>query len=154
VTAWAVVAIVLIGNHLTGPKQVSDTMYATVAPILAAEAAKAYESGGPRRLHAFRKSRNDDRARKLFLLDRFYEDVLGRAVTDDGIRVAHAAKDGQLVLLRRNMAINLSLPRGVPIYCCSLSNPLRKLGDSLVLLITLLCFALAYHIASPIHSIQ
>ncbi len=104
VTSWAIVAIMLLGNHLTGLKQVSDPMYATVAPILAAEAVKVYESGGPEAFSRFSQSRNDDRARKLFLLDRFYEDVLGRAVTDDEIRVAHAAKDGQLVLLRRNMA--------------------------------------------------
>jgi hypothetical protein len=80
---------------------------------------------------------------------------LGRAVTDDGIRVAHAAKDGQLVLLRRNMAYKFVSSSGRPyLLLLSFEPPLRKLGDSLVLLITLLCFALAYHIASPIHSIQ
>jgi two-component system sensor histidine kinase CpxA len=166
VTVWAIVTIVLLGNHLTGLKEVSDPMYATVAPILASEAAKAYESGGPEAFSRFSQSRNDDRARKLFLLDRFYEDALGRAVTDDEIRVAHAAKDGQLVLLRRNMAYKFVSSSGRPyVLLLSFEPPLRKLGDvllgeglpyaiSLILLITLLCFALAYHIASLIHSIQ
>jgi len=167
VTAWAIVAIVLLGNHLTGLKQVSDPMYATVAPILASEAAKAYESGGPEAFSRFSQSRNNDRARKLFLLDGFYKDVLGREVTDDELRFAHAAKVGQLVLLRRNMAAyKFVSSSGRPyVLLLSFEPPLRKLGDvligeglpyaiALVLLITLLCFALAYHIASPIHSIQ
>lgn len=167
VTAWAIVAIVLLGNYLTGLKQVSDPMYATVAPILASEAAKAYESGGPEAFSRFSQSRNDDRARKLFLLDGFYKDVLGRAVTDGELSFAHAAKVGQLVLLRRNMAAyKFVSSSGRPyVLLLSFEPPLRKLGDALlgeglpyaialVLLITLLCFALAYHIASPIHSIQ
>jgi len=38
-TAWGVIAIVLLGGRLTGMRQVSaPNMYATVAPILAEEA--------------------------------------------------------------------------------------------------------------------
>jgi two-component system sensor histidine kinase CpxA len=166
-TAWAIVAILLLGNHLTGLKQVSDPMYATVAPILASESAKAYESGGPEAFARLSQSTDDGQARKLFLLDGFYKDVLDRTVTDDEIRVAHAAKDGQLVLLRRNMAAyKFVSSSGRPyVLLLSFEHPLHKLrgallGEglpyaiSLVLLITLLCFALAYHIAAPIHSIQ
>jgi hypothetical protein len=47
-TAWGMIAIVLLGTRLTGMRLVSaPNMYATVAPILAEEAVKAYESGGP-----------------------------------------------------------------------------------------------------------
>src|SRR5258708_19860763 len=47
-TAWGILAIVFLGSRLTGMRQVTaPNMYATVAPILAAEAVKAYASGVP-----------------------------------------------------------------------------------------------------------
>ena len=167
-TAWGIVAIVVLGNRLTGMRQVSaPNMYATVAPILAAEAVKAYESGGPEAFARFSQSNDEDRGRQLFLLDGFYKDVLSRPLRDDGIRVAHAAKDGQLIVLRGHIAAyKFVSSSGHPyILILYLRAGVREIGHalfgeglpytiSLILLVTLLCFALAYHIASPIHSIQ
>jgi two-component system sensor histidine kinase CpxA len=71
-TTWGMIAIVVLGSRLTGIRQVSaPNMYATVAPILAAEAAKAYESGGPEAFARFSQSDDKGRARQLFLLDGF-----------------------------------------------------------------------------------
>lgn len=168
VTAWGILAIVFLGSHFTGMRQVSaPNMYATVAPILAAEAVKAYESGGPEAFARFSQSNDDDTAKQLFLLDGFYKDVLSRRLTNDGLRVAHAAKDGQLVVLRaRIAAYKFISPSGHPyILVLYLKPGMREIRDaflgeglpytiSLILLVTVLCFALAHHIASPIHSIQ
>jgi two-component system sensor histidine kinase CpxA len=167
-TAWGIFAIVFLGSRLTGIKQVSaPNMYATIAPILAAEAAKAYESGGPEAFARFSQSNDEGRARQLYLLDGFYKDVLSRPLTDDGLRVAHAAKYGQLVTLRAHIAAyKFVSSSGHPyILMLYLKSGLREIGEallgeglpytiSLIFLVTLLCFALAYHIASPINSIQ
>jgi two-component system, OmpR family, sensor histidine kinase CpxA len=167
-TAWGILAIVFLANRLTGMRQVSaPNMYATVAPILAAEAVKAYESGGPEAFARFSQSSTDNPERQLFLLDGFYKDVLARPLTNDSLRVAHTAKNGQLVVFRAHTAAYKFIsPSGRPyILMLNLKPGLRQLGDtllgaglpytaSLILLVTLLCFALAYHIAAPIHSIQ
>jgi two-component system, OmpR family, sensor histidine kinase CpxA len=167
-TAWGMIAIVLLGSRLTGMRQVSaPNMYATVAPILAAEAVKAYESGGPEAFARFSQSNGHDNERQLFLLDGFYKDVLSRPILDDGLRVAHAAKNGQLLVLRGHIAAyKFVSSTGHPyILMLNLKSDLRQIVDavlgeglpfsiSLILLVTLLCLGLAYHIASPIHSIQ
>ncbi len=167
-TAWAVIAIVLLGSRLTGMRQVSvPNMYSTVAPLVAAEAAKAYESGGPEAFARFSQRRDHDHERQLYLLDGAYKDVLSRPVSDEGLRVAQSATNGQLVVFRgRIAAYKFVSSSGQPyILMLFLKSDLRQIGDvllgeglpfsiSLLLLVTVLCFGLAYHIASPIHSIQ
>jgi signal transduction histidine kinase len=167
-TVWGIVAIVLLGNRLTGMRQVSPpNMYATVAPILASEAVDAYESGGPLAFARFSHSNVDDGERRLYLLDGFNRDVLSRSLSTDGLRVARAAKTGQVVVLRGHIAAYKYIsPSGRPyillLYIKSGLGEIRAalLGANLpftvsvVLLVTLLCLWLAYHIASPIHSIQ
>jgi len=168
-TAWGMIAVVLLGSRLTSMRQVysAPSMYATVAPIMAAEAVKAYESGGAEAFARFSQSNKRDRERQLFLLDGFYKDVLSRPLTEDGLRAAHAGKDGQLVVLRGRIAVyKFVSSSGHPyILMLYMKSNLRQIGEilwgeglpfsiSLILLVTLLCFALAYHIASPIHSIQ
>jgi len=163
------IAIVLLGTRLTGMRQVSTpNMYATVAPILAEEAVKAYESGGPEAFARFTQGDDNKRERQLFLLDGFNsnKDVLSRPVSDDGLRVVRAAKDGRLVVFRAISRLQVCLSSGHPyILMLYLKSNLRQvtdvlLGDglpfsiSLILLVTLLCLGLAYHIASPIYSIQ
>ena len=164
-TAWGMIAVVLLGTHLTGMRQVSPpNMFATVAPVLAAEAVNSYESGGPEAFARFSQNVND-KHRQLFLLDGFYKDVLSRPLSDDGLRVAHSAKDGQLFVLRgRIAAYKFVSSSGHPyVLLLYLESGLRALIDTilgdlisfpLLLLVTFLCLGLAYHIASPIHSIQ
>ena len=166
-TAWGMIAIVLLGIRLTGMRQVSaPNMYATVAPILAAEAVKAYESGGAEAFARFSQGNDHERERQLFLLDGFNKDVLSRPLSADGLRVAQAAKDGQLVVFRGHIAAYKFVSSGHPyILMLYLKSDLRQIADallggglpftlSLILLVTVLCLGLAYHIASPIHSIQ
>src|SRR5260221_1609614 len=169
-TAWGMIAVVLLGTRLTGMRQVSaPNMYATVAPTLAEEAVKAYESGSREAFARFTQSDDSKRERQLFLVDGFNskKDVLSRAVSDDGLRVVRAAKDGQLVVFRAHIAAyKFVSSSGHPyILMLYLTSNLRQMTDvllgdglpfsiSLILLVTLLCLGLAYHIASPIHSIQ
>jgi two-component system, OmpR family, sensor histidine kinase CpxA len=168
-TAWGMIAIVLLGSRLTAMRQVSSApnMYATVAPIMAAEAVKAYESGGPEAFARFSQSNVRNHDRQLFLLDGFYKDVLSRPLSEDGLRAAHEARDGQLVVLRGHIAAyKFVSSSGHPyILMLSLKSDLRQIEEilwgeglpftiSLILLVTFLCLGLAYHIASPIHSIQ
>jgi len=170
-TAWGMLAIVFLGVYLRGMREVSaPNMYAIVAPILAAESVRTYEAGGPEAFARF--SQRDaanvaNREQQLFLLDGFYKDVLSRPLTSDGLRVARAAKNGQLLMLRNDIAAYRFIsPSGHPYVLMLYLKPgLRKLGTTLlgeglpytitlIVLVTLLCFALAYHIAAPIHSIQ
>src|SRR5580693_327009 len=168
-TAWAMIAIVLLGSRLTAMKKVSSApnMYATVAPIMAAEAAKAYESGGAEAFARFSRSNDHNNQRQLVLLDGSYKDVESRPVSEDGLRAAHAAEEGQLLVLRgRIAAYKFVSPSGHPyILMLFLKSNWRQIGEilwgggfvfsvSLVLLVTLLCLGLAYHIAAPIRSIQ
>jgi two-component system sensor histidine kinase CpxA len=167
-TAWGMIAIVLLGTRLTGMRQVSaPNMYATVAPILAEEAVKAYESGGPEAFARFSQNNGHENERQLFLLDGSYKEVLSRPLSNDGLRVAHAAKDGQLLIFRaRIAAYRFVSSSGRPyVLMLFLKSNLRQMTDvllgdglpfsiSLILLVTLLCLGLAYHIASPIYSIQ
>ncbi len=168
VTAWCLLGVVFLGSHLRGLRQVSaPDMYATVAPILAAEAAKTYESGGPEAFARFSHSDIAKHERQLFLLDGFYQDVLSRRMTSDGLRVAHAAKNGQLVILRNHIAAyRFVSASGHPyVLMLYLKSGLLELFDALfhegvvytasvISLVTMLCLALAYHIAAPIHGIQ
>ncbi|MCU1299767.1 MAG: hypothetical protein JWQ87_51 [Candidatus Sulfotelmatobacter sp.] len=164
-TGWGMLAIVFLGNHLMATRQVSTpNMFGMVAPILASEAVKTYESGGPEAFARFSQSSDE---RQLFLLDGFYKDVLSRPLSSEGLRVAHAARDGELVAFRDHIAAYKFLSSSGHPYILMLnlrSGPREVmkmvLGEgllntvSIILLVTLLCFALAYHIASPIHSIQ
>jgi two-component system, OmpR family, sensor histidine kinase CpxA len=169
VTAWSMLAIVFLVNDLKGMREITaPSMYATIAPILAAEAAKTYESGGPEAFARFSQSNVADHERQLFLLDGFYKDVLSGTLTADGLRVAHAVKNGQLLMLRDNVAAYKFVSSTGHPYILMLylrPSPRREIAEaligrnlpytvSLVLLVTVLCFALAYHIAVPIHSIQ
>src|SRR5882757_2877040 len=134
VTAWGILAIVLLGAHLRGMRQVSaPDMYATVAPILAAEAVRIYESDGPEAFARFSQSSAADHERQLFLLDGFYKDVLSRPITGDGLRVAHAAKSGQVVMLRNDVAAYRFIsPSGHPYVLMLYLKPgLRKLSEAL-----------------------
>jgi signal transduction histidine kinase len=120
-----------------------------------------------RRLLVLHRTNDNERERQLFLLDGSNKDVLSRPLSDDGLRVARAAKDGQLVVFRAHIAAyRFVSSSGHPyILMLYLKSNLRQITDvllgdglpfsiSLVLLVTLLCLGLAYHIASPIHSIQ
>jgi len=168
IAAWGIFAMVFLINDLKGIRQVSaPSMYATIAPILAAEAVRTYEVGGAAAFARFTQSSSLP-DRRIFLLDGFYKDVLGGSLTNDGLEVAHAARNGQLVMLGSNIAAyKFVSASGRPyVLLIYLTKSLRiqlvealwgknlPYAISLMLLVTVLCFILAYHIAAPIHSIQ
>jgi len=168
IAAWGMFATVFLINDLKGVRQVSaPSMYATIAPILAAEAVRTYEVGGAAAFARFSQSSSLP-DRRIFLLDGFYKDVLGGTVTNDGLEVAHAARNSQLYMLGSNIAaykyvsasgrpyiLLIYLTKSVrPELIEALWGKNLPYAIGLILLITVLCFVLAYHIAAPIHSIQ
>lgn len=167
-TALGMLIIIWIGSYFTSLKAVtSPNMYATVAPVLAAQAVHAYESGGPEEFARFTQGNIDDPEHRLYLLDGFYRDVLSRPITSDGLRVARATRVGQLIVLRGHIAAyKMISPSGRPyILLLYISAGLGHLKEfltdggfpfaiSMFLLASLFSLWLAYHIASPIYGIQ
>ncbi len=166
-TAWGMLAMVLMVNDLKGIRQVTaPSLYSTIAPVLAVEAAKVYEAGGTAAFARLAAS-DVEHDRQLFLLDGFYNDVLGAKLTNESLKIARATKYGQLVMLHNNIAAyRFVSSSGRPyILMLRLSSTRREINQvllgknvpyalCLMLMVTALCLALAYHIAAPIHSIQ
>lgn len=167
-TALGMLIIIWSGYNFTGLKAVSSpNLYATVAPILAAEAVHAYETGGVKEFARFTQSDANDPERRLYLLDGFYHDVLSRPVTRDGLQTARAAKIGQLIVFRRHIAAyKVISPSGQPyvllLYIRSDLDEVKyfltgrglPFAISVFALASLFSLWLAYHIAAPIYSIQ
>jgi len=172
VTALVIIGIIFVGRRVIDLRPIeSSSMYASVASMLAAEAARAYESGGPAGFTRFASSLAGDHKSQLFLLDEFNKDVLSRAISRETLRLASEAGKDQLVtkyipLYERVAAYKFVSSSGRP-YTLVLyehSAPLNLTGVllsagipfllGLLFVVTVLCFWLAYHIAAPIHNIQ
>lgn len=169
---WATVLgmflLVWVGYMFSGLKEVTaPNMYATVAPILAAEVVNSYESGGAKEFARFTRSNIDDHDRKLYLLDGNYKDVLGRPIEDEGLYTARTAKLNRLIVFRGHIAAyKVVSATGRPyislLYIRSDLGEFRSFlfGKGLpstigmFLFVSLFSLLLAYHIALPVHSIQ
>ena len=172
VTALVIIGIIFVGRRVMDLRPIdSSSMYASVASMLATEAARAYESGGPAGFTRFANSLAGGHESQLFLLDEFNKDVLSRAISRDILRLANEAGKDQLVtkyipLYERVAAYKFVSSSGRPytlvLYehpaALNLTGVLLSAGIpfllGLVFVVTVLCFWLAYHIATPIHSIQ
>jgi two-component system sensor histidine kinase CpxA len=172
VTALVIIAIIFVGRHVMDLRLIdSSPMYASVASMLAAEAARAYESGGPAGFARFANSLVGGHTSQVFLLDEFNKDILSRAVSRDYLRLASEARKGQLVtthipLYERGAAYKFVSTSGRPYTLVlyehsaapNLTGVLLSEGVpfllGLLFVITILCFWLAYHIAAPIRGIQ
>src|SRR5216683_1290911 len=98
VTALVIIGIIFVGRRVMDLRPIeSSSMYASVASMLAAEAARAYESGGPAGFTRFASSLAGDHKSQLFLLDEFNKDVLSRAISRETLRLASEAGKDQLV---------------------------------------------------------
>jgi two-component system sensor histidine kinase CpxA len=156
-----------IGVRLIRPSE----LIAIFAPKLAAEAALAYEAGGSPAFLQFTRSLVDSQEGQLYLLDAFGNDVLSRPISPEERMVARAAGTNGPVVVRyrlwqRIAAYKFASSSGRPYVLLFSMQP--KLSDSwetlvghtfvvsggVLMTVTLLCLWLAYHIASPIHSIQ
>src|SRR6266481_3192429 len=152
VTALVIIGIIFVGRRVMDLRPIeSSSMYASVASMLAAEAARAYESGGPAGFTRFASSLAGDHKSQLFLLDEFNKDQLVTKYIPLYERVAaykfvsSSGRPYTLVLYEHSAPLNLTgmlLSAGIPFL----------LG--LLFVVTVLCFWLAYHIAAPIHNIQ
>jgi len=172
VTALVIIAIILVGRRVMDLRPIDpSTMYASVAPMLAAEATRAYESGGPAGFARFANNLAGGHESQLFLLDESNKDVLSRAISRDTLRLAREAGKDQLVatqssLYERVAAYKFVAASGRPytlvLYehspVLNLTGVLLSEGVpfllGLLFVVTILCFWLAYHIAAPIHAIQ
>jgi len=172
VTALVIIAIMFVGRRVMDLKPTdSSSMYTSVASLVAADAAHAYESGGPGEFARFANSLAGGHKTQVFLLDEFNKDVLSRAISKDALRLASQTGKDQLVtkyipLFERIAAYKFVSRSGRPytlvVYEHSLglnlTGALLSAGIpflfGLLFVVTVLCFWLAYHIATPIHSIQ
>jgi signal transduction histidine kinase len=171
-TALVIIGIGLLARQITDPRTVKSTnVYASVAPVLAAEASRSYESEGQEGFVRFAAKLMNGRDSQLYLLDGVKNDVLGRPLPKDVLRVADAARDDHLIATDHSLHVRVAAykfvsdsghPYVVVIYEHSSLLDLPELlfekalpvVFSLLLVITALCFVLAYSIASPIWGIQ
>ena len=164
------------GTRMIGLRSLqSSEIAAAFAPRLAAEAAQAYESGGPKAFKEFVPSllgnQLGNQEGRIYLLDGFGKDVLSRSLNVDSRLVANAARSGGPVIVQSRLRTKIAAYRftsssGRP-YTVVLyrSVPLGSAGEGmfvngipfflcLLLVVTGLCLGLAYHIATPVHGIQ
>jgi len=172
VTALVIIGIIFVGRRVMDLRSIDpSTMYASAASMLAAEAARAYEAGGPAEFARFANSFAGGHKNQVFLLDEFNKDVLSRAISRDTLRLASEAGKDQLVtthipLYERVAAYKFVSTSGRPYTLVlyehsavpNLTGALLSAGIpfllGLLFVVTILCFWLAYHIAAPIHGIQ
>ena len=157
-----------VGSALTGVHVVPQgNMYATVAPLLAAEAVDTFESGGAPAFTQFSEHNFSQNQGTLFLLDGFYADVLSRSLPPNGVRVAKEARLGQLTVFGPHLAAYRYLSRSGRPYTLLLAmrdgpGQFREIWGLSALwfvaaigaVVTMLCWWLTYHIVSPVHHIQ
>jgi len=170
-TALVIIGIIFISRRVMDLRPIDpSTMYASVASLVATQAAQAYESGGPAGFTRFANNLAGGHKSQLFLLDEFNTDVLSRAISRDALRLAREGGKDQLVttqssLYERVAAYKFVSASGRPytlvLYQRSGPNLTGILVTAgipflfgLVVAVTILCFWLAYHIASPIDGIQ
>src|ERR1700686_417694 len=171
-TALVIIGIGVVGRQVTDFRTVKTTsVYASVAPVLAAEAAHVFETEGPEGFARFANKLVDGRDSQLYLLDGFKNDVLSRPLSKEVLRVANAARDDHFIATDHSLHVrtaaykfvsNIGHPYTVVIYEHSNLPDLSELifdkavpfVYSLLVVITALCFLLAYSIASPIWGIQ
>ena len=157
-----------VGSALTGVHVVPQgNMYATVAPLLAAEAVDTFETGGAPAFTQFSEHNFSQNQGTLFLLDGFYADVLSRSLPPNGVRVAKEARLGQLTVFGPHLAAYRYISRSGRPYTLLLAmqdgpGQFREIWGLSALwfvaaigaVVTMLCWWLTYHIVSPVHHIQ
>jgi two-component system sensor histidine kinase CpxA len=163
---------VFAGTRMIGLRfVVQPELIAVFAPKLAAEVAQAYEAGGTQGFGQFVHSLADNRERQFYLLDGFGNDVLSRPISPEARVVARAARTNGPIVVRyrlsqRILAYKFTSLSGRPYILLYYTQPQfgnsweTLVGDNFLVsagvlfTVTVLCLWLAYHIASPIHSIQ
>jgi two-component system, OmpR family, sensor histidine kinase CpxA len=157
----------IIQRNGTAPQIITlPDMWAGFSPVLAQAAIHAYEETGAAGYGQFCALILGNQERQLYLVDREGRDVLGRALPQNIKIIVQAARDQHHTLLQygltskvaayesysplgRRYVLVLSMPR--TLGGSELPNGLRGAFIPAVLVtVTLLCLALARHIAGPI----
>lgn len=161
-----------IGSRILGTQVVPPSdLGPALASRIAEEAAHAYETGGPNGFAAFAQSllRNSDD--QLYLIDADGKDVLSRPIPSEGVSAMQAAHtDGRVIvrygLRARSASYRFTAPSGHA-YVLLVNMPLKfgilhEAGSGsgltfiagVLLMVTLFCLWLVYHIVAPIQGIQ
>ena len=172
VTALVIIGIIFIGRRVMDLRPIDpSSMYPSLASMVATDAARAYESGGPAGFTRFANGLAGGHTSQLFLLDENNKDVLSRAISRDALRLAKEGGKDQLVVTQSSLYERVAAykfvstsgrPYTLVLYQHSavpnLTGVLLTAGIpflfGLLVVVTILCFWLAYHIAAPIHGIQ
>ena len=169
-TVLALFAIFLasrIGTRLVPSTDIS----ASFAPRVADEAAEAYESGGPQGFEQFARGLVGKSGIELYLIDGYGKDVLYRPIPSDSLSIVRSARSDGRILSRYGLRSHSSSykfisPLGHPyVLLVRLPFQLTKFLDTtpggglpffgvVLLMVTLFCFWLTYHIVAPIQGIQ
>jgi two-component system, OmpR family, sensor histidine kinase CpxA len=167
-TTWGLLTAMFLSGRMSGIQVVDPPNFdVATARVLATEIARIYEDGGPTAFSSFLRTNVDKNEQEVYLVDGSFRDVLQRNIGYGGLLIAHAAKEGRVVVLRgRFAAYKYTSPSGGHyVLLVFTKNGVGTLQEVLVgtgtrifagvlLLIPLLCLWLAYHIASPIRAIQ
>lgn len=170
-TVLALFAIFFAGRTLGSRLLPATDVIAALAPRIAAEAAHAYEFGGPQGFEQFQRGLMGNSEGELYLIDGVGQDVLSRPIPSDSLSIVRSARsDGGIAtrygLRSRSASYRFTSASGHP-YVLLLHVRLR-LGNFLeasargglpafgmvLLVVTLFCFWLAHHIVAPIQGIQ
>src|ERR1700675_1195754 len=96
--ALVIISIGVVARQVTDFRTIKTTrVFASVAPVLAAEAAHVFETEGPEGFARFASKLVDGRDGQLYLLDGFKNDVLSRPLSKEILRVANAARNDHLI---------------------------------------------------------
>ena len=99
----------LVGRQVTDLRTVKSTnVYASVAPVLAAESAHVFEAEGPEAFARFANKLTEGRDSQLYLLDGFKNDVLSRPLSKEILRVANAARDDHLIATDHSLHVRMA----------------------------------------------
>lgn len=167
-TLLGIITGVLVAPRLTKFHEVQPpNMNAVVAPMLAAQAVRSYETAGAAGFEKFAHENVDDQGRRLYLLNGVYQDVLGRPLPEHGFEIAKRVRANQLLFFRNEIAAYRYISSsGRPYtFLLLLNNGVGKLVEAtsrrrwalfatMLFLVTLPCFWLARHIAGPILQVQ
>lgn len=153
-----------VGTHLLPPTEV----VAAFAPVVANDAVRAYESGGPHEFARFEHTLVGGDQQELYLIDGFGKEVLSRPLPTESLSIVRNARaDGRIVvrygLYSRSASYRFASPSGHSyVLLFHARYPFVQAASALGLpffgmilcIVTLFCFWLAHHIAAPIQEIQ
>jgi hypothetical protein len=124
-TVLALFAIFFASRTLGSRLLPGTDVIAAFAPRVAAEAAHAYESGGPQEFEQFQRGLMGNSEGELYLIDGYGKDVLSRPIPPESLSIVRAARsDGGIMarygLRSRSASYRFTSLQGVPTFFSSM----------------------------------